>query len=354
MRSIGRAHPNRVRTSPIKIVAEAPCRIDLAGGTLDIWPLFLFHTGAVTLNFAIDRWTRCVIATHPSTAEIRLRSGDLEAEETFASLDDLLASPRPRLPLAAHVLRFFRPEIGLVMHTDSEAPAGAGISGSSALIIAVASACNRLNGARHSLEKIREIAQNIEAQILRVPTGVQDYYPAMYGGVSAIELGPAGVRRVAIPVDLDDFNPRMVLAYTGAPRNSGINNWEVTKAYIDGSRQVRRNFEQITAIACAMRAALEQSDWKEAGRLLREEWSHRRRNAPGISTPDIDRMIRIAQRAGAAGAKVCGAGGGGCVFFLVERGAKERVSQALEAGGAEILPVRVATRGVTVRVDRRA
>ena len=337
----------------MKIVSEAPCRVDLAGGTLDIWPLYLYHPGAVTLNFAVNRWTRCVLETQP-TPEIHLRSGDLEAEEIFASFDELRASERPRLPLVTHVLRFFQPPTGLRLHTDSEAPAGAGISGSSALIIAVSSALNRLTGAGHELEKLREIAQNIEAQIIRVPTGAQDYYPAMYGGVNAIELGPAGIRRIPIPLDLDDFNERIVLAYTGAPRNSGINNWEVTKAYIDGNRKVQRNFEQITAIACAMRAALEKGDWNEVGRLLREEWAHRRRNAPSISTLTIDRLVKVARKSGSLGAKVCGAGGGGCVFFLVKRGAKEAVARALQGAGAEVLPVNVATRGVTVRVSRGA
>ncbi len=335
----------------MKIIAEAPCRVDLAGGTLDIWPLFLFHPGAVTLNFAVDRWTRCVIEPRRGP-EIRLRSGDLEAEERFDSLDQLRAAPHPRLPLASQVLRFFEPETGLDMHTDSEAPAGAGISGSSALIIAVASALDRLAGSRYGLEKIREIAQNIEAQIIRVPTGVQDYYPAMYGGVNAVELSPAGVRRVPIALDLEDFNQRILLAYTGAPRNSGINNWAVTKAHIDGSLRVRRNFDRIAAIARDMRAALEKADWREAGRLLREEWSHRRKNSPAISTPFIDHLVRVARRAGAEGAKVCGAGGGGCVFFLVERGSRAGVSRAIEAAGAEILPVKVATHGVTVRVRK--
>ncbi|MBZ5609749.1 MAG: GHMP kinase [Acidobacteriia bacterium] len=336
----------------MKIIAEAPCRVDLAGGTLDIWPLFLFHPGAVTLNFAIDRWTRCMVETRRGS-EIRLRSGDLETEQTFASLDELLAAPRPRLPLATQVLRFFQPRTGLELHTDSEAPAGAGISGSSALIIAVASALDRLADSRYSQEKIREIAQNIEAQIIRVPTGVQDYYPALYGGVNAIELSPGGVQRVPVAVDLDDFNQRILLAYTGLPRNSGINNWEVTKAHIDGSQRVRRNFDQITSIARAMRAAIEKADWTETGRLLREEWTHRRKNSPGISTPGIDHLVRITRRAGAMGAKVCGAGGGGCVFFLVERGARERVLRAIEESGAEILPIKVATRGVTVRVTRK-
>jgi D-glycero-alpha-D-manno-heptose-7-phosphate kinase len=332
----------------MRISAQAPCRVDLAGGTLDIWPLYLFHPGAVTVNFAIDRFTRCTLDTLNSP-QIQLRSSDLSATQNFASLAALDQAARPRLPLAAHLLRFFRPATGLAMHTDSQAPAGAGIAGSSALMIACTSALNRLTGGGHRPEKIREIAQNVEAQIIRVPTGVQDYYPALYGGVSAIELEPDGIRRVALPVDLDDFNQRIVLCYTGAPRNSGINNWEVTKAYINGDRKVQRNFGHIAAVASGMRHAVEKADWSEAGRLIREDWAHRRGNVPGISTPMIDRLIGIARRAGSLGAKVCGAGGGGCVFFLVERGAQQRVMCAIEKAGGEILRVQVAGRGVTIR-----
>src|SRR5258708_15203310 len=254
----------------MRIVAKAQCRVDLAGGTLDIWPLYLHHANAVTVNFAIDRYTTCDIETRPGP--ITLRSLDQKAEESFDSLDELRAARKHRLPLLARVLRFFSPAEGLTMETHSESPAGGGIAGSSSLIIAICSALNRLTNSGHNLEKIREIAQNIEAQIIRVPTGAQDYYPALYGGVSAIELGCAGIRRVCIPVDPVELSERTVLAYTGQPRESGINNWEVTKAYIDGDRKVQRNFERITAIANAMRAAVGQGDWEEAGRLLREEW----------------------------------------------------------------------------------
>ncbi len=249
-------------------------------------------------------------------------------------------------------MRYFRPATGLNVFTDSEAPAGAGISGSSTLIIALSSALNRLTGAGHKIEQLRVISQNIEAQIIRVPTGCQDYYPAMYGGVGVIELGEAGIVRKPIAVDLDDFNQRIVLAYTGEPRNSGINNWEVMKAHINGDRKVHRNFDQIAAIAWAMRQAVEKADWTEAARLLREEWAHRRKNAPGITTPLIDRLIAVTRRAGALGAKVCGAGGGGCVFFLVERGAKPKVSAAIEREGAQVLPVTVAPRGVQIKESK--
>lgn len=332
----------------MKITAQAPCRVDLAGGTLDIWPLYLFHESAVTVNFAVNRYTRCTLTTHESP-KIILRSLDLQAEETFDSIDQLKRARRYKLPLLAFLAEFFAPREGFTMETDSEAPAGAGISGSSSLIISIASALNRLTGAGHSIEKIREIAQNNEARIIRVPTGCQDYYPAMYGGVSAIEMGCAGIRRVGIPVDLADFDERIVLAYTGEPRNSGINNWEVTKAHIDGDRTVHRNFERIAAISNAMRGALERSDWDDVARLVREEWSHRRKNAPGITTALIDRLVQVTRKHGARGAKVCGAGGGGCVFFLVDRGARERVSRIIEDEGATVLPVAVAPKGVRLK-----
>src|SRR5713226_7085833 len=221
----------------VRIEARAPTRIDLAGGTLDIWPLYLFHEGAVTVNFAVDRYTHAHIEPRRGTG-ISFTSTDLRREAAYDSLGALLDARRHTLPLAAEIVRFFRPDHGFHLETSSEAPAGAGISGSSALIIATTSAFNRWLGCGYSIEKLREISQNIEARLIRVPTGCQDYYPAMYGGISALELGCAGIRRIALDVTPEDLEARVVLAYTGEPRNSGINNWEVTKSHIDGDKRV--------------------------------------------------------------------------------------------------------------------
>jgi D-glycero-alpha-D-manno-heptose-7-phosphate kinase len=335
----------------MRITSEAPCRVDLAGGTLDIWPLYLFHDSGVTVNFAVNIYTGCTLQPR-ADSKIVIRSRDLNCEETYDSLDALRAAKKHKLPLVAHILRFFRPEGGINIETYSESPAGAGISGSSAMIIATTSALNKYCGTGYSIEKLREISQNIEAQIIRVSTGCQDYYPAMYGGVNAIELRVDGLARHAIPVDHEELNSRFVLAYTGEPRNSGINNWEVTKAHIGGDKKVHRNFATIAAIANGMRAALERADWNDAERLLREEWTNRKRNAPGITTPLIDRMVQVTKRAGAKAAKVCGAGGGGCVLFLVEPGSGDRVAAAIEREGARVLPAKVSKRGVRVAAEK--
>jgi D-glycero-alpha-D-manno-heptose-7-phosphate kinase len=333
--------------SRVGVVAQAPCRADLAGGTIDLWPLYLFHPGAVTVNFALNILTTCRITPRAGNA-IHLKSKDTGREDRFANFGALCAATHFRHGLAAHLVRFFAPEGGLVLETHSESPAGAGISGSSALMVATTAALARYTGRRYSLEEIRALAQNVEAQLIRVPTGCQDYYPALYGGVSAIHLDPDGIHREAIPVPPEEIDGRFVLVYTGAPRRSGINNWEVFKRHIDGDRKVVRNFDHISQIAQGMHRALTDSDWDQVAHLLREEWKLRRTNAPGISTPLIDKLIASAMNNGGRAAKVCGAGGGGCVVFMVEPGAKERVSEALRDCGGQVLAFRVARDGLTV------
>ncbi|HKD00869.1 MAG TPA: hypothetical protein VKB77_00485 [Terriglobales bacterium] len=329
------------------IQAQAPCRADLAGGTIDLWPLYLFHRDPLTLNFALNIQTTCRI-TPLKGKRIQLRSLDTRKTEEFADLDELRRARKFRLPLAARLLQFFAPKEGLLMETDSESPAGAGISGSSALMIAATAALARFTDRHISLEQMRVIAQNLEAQIIRVPTGCQDYYPALYGGVSAIHLDADGIHREAVPVEPEAIESRFVLAYTGAPRQSGINNWEVFKAHINGDRRVFTNFARICEIARAMHLALMQGDWGEVARLLRAEWKLRRTNVPGITTPLIDGLIAAAARNGGLAAKVCGAGGGGCVIFMVEEGAASRVATAVGEHGGSVLPLQVARAGVRV------
>jgi D-glycero-alpha-D-manno-heptose-7-phosphate kinase len=329
------------------VIAHAPCRVDLAGGTMDIWPLYLFHPGALTVNFAVSVLTSCRIVALPGRT-IRFRSLDAEKEEEHRDFQALLAARRTQHPLAAHLTRFFAPPGGFSMETNSESPAGAGISGSSALMIASTAALARFTGRKLEPEQVRVIAQNVEAQLIRVPTGCQDYYPALFGGVSAIHLDADGIHHEAIRVDPEELDRRFVLVYTGAPRQSGINNWKVFQAHIAGEPRIVRNFDRIAEIARAMHKALSAADWPEVARLLGEEWKLRKTNAPRISTPRIEKLVAAGRRNGALAAKVCGAGGGGCVVFLCEPEARERVASALFEQGGQLLPARVARAGLTL------
>jgi len=335
----------------MKIEAQAPTRIDLAGGTLDIWPLYLFHEGALTVNCAISRYASCAIDVQRAGKRITLVSKDTRRKETFASFSALARAKNFKLPLLAHLVKLFEPKIGFTLTTDSEAPAGAGIGGSSAMAVAICAALDKLTNARRSRIDWIHISRDAEAMVIHVPTGTQDHYPPAFGGTSAIHLRAGGEFREALKVDPSDLESRLVVCYTGKPRQSGINNWEVYKRHIDGDRRVAQNLEKITTVAKEVRAALELNAWSEVGRLVREEWEFRRRNLRTISTPVIDRIISSARRQGALGGKVCGAGGGGCLTLVIEPEARARVEAAVTGAGGTLLPLRIDRDGVQVRSD---
>lgn len=331
------------------IEAKAPTRVDLAGSTLDIWPLYLFHPGAATVNVAISRYASCTMEAHVrGDRRIHLISRDTKRKESFASFAAMEGEKRYQLPLLAEIAKFFRPVGGFTLTTDSEAPTGAGIGGSSAMAVAICAALDRYTGAGRSKEDWIHISRDAEAIVINVPTGTQDHYPPAFGGAAAIELLPGGEHRVELRVNLEELEKRLVVCYTGKPRQHGINNWEVFKAHMDGKGGVRQGLERISQVAQKLRGALEEANWNLAGALMREEWSFRKRNLPTISTPIIDRAIAGARRNGALAGKVCGAGGGGCVVLLIKPEAREGVECAIREAGAKVLPVKIDRQGVRV------
>ncbi len=328
-----------------QIRSSAPTRIDLAGGTLDIWPLYLFHEHAQTLNAAISLRAHAEI-TERTDGRIRLESIDTSKTVEVARWQDL--ADGQGLPLLSRLAHFFRAE-NLTLRTRGESPAGAGIAGSSALNVAVCGALAEWAGLTIDGEKLLTIAMNVEAQVINVPTGLQDYRPAYYGGIAAIELRPDGVKRVAIDVDPQELQRRIVLAYTGAPHFSGTNNWEITKRHIDGDRHVFECFDRIVEAAGGVRDALTRGDWAGVCAQINLEWEARKQLAPGVTTPMIEALIADAFAAGARAAKVCGAGGGGCLFCVADPEDVPAVQQALAAGGARLLEYRIETDGLRVQ-----
>jgi D-glycero-alpha-D-manno-heptose-7-phosphate kinase len=327
----------------VRIDSSAPTRIDLAGGTFDIWPLYLFHEGAQTINAAISVRARCQLTSRRDHG-VLLISDDTNERVEAASPDELGVD---QLPLVARLVRVFGAR-GVTVQTKSESPVGAGIAGSSAMNVALAGALAAWTGRTLGDDELLTLVMNVEAQVIGVPTGVQDYRPALYGGVSAVELGVGGVRRAALAVDTADLEKRLVLAYTGASRQSGINNWDVMVRRINGDPAVRAAFDGIRDAAAGVRLAVERRQWRDLATHLAAEWEHRKKLAPSVTTPAIDAMLQRAREAGALAGKVCGAGGGGCLFCLVDPDRRQHVAAALAGAGALVLPFSIDTAGLVV------
>lgn len=331
------------------ITSSAPTRIDLAGGTTDIWPLYLFHKDARTVNLAIDQRAKTRIEQIQGNA-IEIKSEDHGISHRLPSIDYAEEmEPGHPLELIFRFLAFFKPQGGLSITTSCASPTGAGLGGSSALAIALGGAFNSLTGGVYSREELIVIAKNVETQVLKIPAGVQDYYPAMYGGLNSVlldVLGDSLLRHSHILAH--QIESSLVLVYSGKSRNSGINNWMVMKQYLDGNQEIHNLMKNIQEAAISLEMALKTNRFEDVARAIEYEMESRKKLAPSITTPEIDELIEFAKSNGAKAAKICGAGGGGALFFWAAAGEKQNLIRKLKERDVHVIDFHVDSEGVNV------
>lgn len=318
-----------------KIKVQSPTRVDLAGGTLDMWPLYNFVSGATTLNVAIDIWTSAEISEVADTT-IVLKSPDLNKEWRFNDWSAFELSKDASLNFFQTVLKPFRKVIlnsrrGFELTTTSQSPIGGGLGGSSSLTISILKAFHRFyDVSLPGTGELVHMAHNIEAEVLRTPTGTQDYYPAVTGGVSIIEYKAEGIRHRLLSLQGSPIEDHFLLVYTGKSHHSGLNNFEVLKSAVQGDQTVMNALVEIKQISDGMREALVEKDWAAIPDLFRREFAARIQLTPAFTSPEIERLSEICLASGAQAVKICGAGGGGCVLVWVPPENRERVVAACE------------------------
>lgn len=334
----------------MRISSSAPTRIDLAGGTTDIWPLYLFHDNSKTINIAIDQRAQVSIEQKSGMA-IEIISKDLDVSMRLTSIDYVdEVEPGHPLELVIRLLEFFRPQGGMTVTTSCMSPAGAGLGGSSALAIALCGAFNMLVDSYYSREELITIAKNIETKILKVPAGVQDYYPAMYGGLNSVLLDVMGETFMRHSHLLTHaIEQRLVLVFSGQSRNSGLNNWEVMKSHIDKDENVTKSLGGIQKATDDLEYALKTGNFQRIGDALLAEMESRKAMCATIVTPEMQEIIDYANANGAKAAKVCGAGGGGCLaFWVASPRDKMDLIKKLREKEIQIIPFHADSEGLTV------
>ena len=335
----------------MRIKASAPTRIDLAGGTLDIHPLYLFEGSGLTLNAAIDLTSEVELEKRPD-AGIRIEAEHLDLVLEAPCLDELKSEgPFARLDLVVRILRFYQPTCGLTVRIGGQVPAGSGLGGSSSLLVGLSTALVQLEDLPFDRSQIIDLGANIETQSIRVPTGKQDYFPAAYGGFNALWFELQGIRQERLELSSgfkDQLQHQILLGYSGASRFSGSTNWNVMKRYIDGESDTVAKMGKIRQTAIAMYESLKQEDLSRFAQCLAQEWDNRKGLAEGVSTPEIERIFKASEQAGARANKICGAGGGGCFVSLVRDGCQGAVSEAITNEGGQVLHYSFAESGVRV------
>jgi D-glycero-alpha-D-manno-heptose-7-phosphate kinase len=327
-------------------------RADLAGGTLDIWPLSQIHPGASTVNVALRLSARARFT--PGGDSWKLRAGDQGASRRVAAggIERVANRARPGDPFAlvTRVLAHVGAREPGRLVTEVEGPAGAGLGGSSALLIALYGLACRLTGRRLDRGRMAEVARDLESRVLGLPTGVQDYHPAIRGGALRLRYEPGRTLVERLDVDLDALSSRLVLAYSGRPHASAPSNWGIYRRRLENDPAAVTAFGRIVKAADRAGRALERGDWASLGRAMTADWAARKELEPALAPPDLRALEAAGLAAGARAAKCCGAASGGCMLFLLRRpGDRSRVEGALKAAGAQLLSAATSSRGLRLR-----
>ncbi|MGE0631572.1 MAG: galactokinase [Pseudobdellovibrionaceae bacterium] len=322
-----------------KIHIKSPTRVDLAGGTLDMWPLFTFVGGASTINVAIDIWTEAEIETREDS-KIILESADLNLKKEYTDLKEALAERDPKLSLLQIQLQYWKPEGGFHLKTRSQSPVGGGLGGSSSLTISLMKAFLKLTGQK-PMDPVSmvQVAHNLEAGQLRTPTGTQDYFPAVTGGLNVIHYSADGINHQSYKID-PELEKHFLLVNTGKSHHSGLNNFEVLTNAVAGKKETMDALWDLKQIALDTEAACLGGKWNRLTELFQKEYQARIRLAPAFSSPEIEKLGKAALRSGASAVKICGAGGGGCVLVYCDPDVKGRVAVICKQEGFQVLPAR--------------
>ncbi|MCD4783246.1 MAG: hypothetical protein K8T10_05360 [Candidatus Eremiobacteraeota bacterium] len=333
------------------VKTKTPTRIDFAGGTLDLYPLYLFMDGGITVNAGLNLYSNVSIETGDDN-KINIESIDLDARISYKNIDDMTLEGTTGF--IERAVKSYCPSTGINVKTRNTAPKGSGLGASSSLLMALSSALVKLAGDEIDIREIIERGAAIEAAHLGIPTGKQDYYAAMLGGIHILHFDEKGCYPEEITVGPEfkkEIQRSLIVTFTGISHFSGTNNWDMIKKAIDRTGETFDRMLEIKEIAKQTGEAIKKHDLEKIGVLIGNEWECRKRLAPGISNFFIDTAIENARQAGAWGSKLCGAGGGGCMITLTPPEKKKDVMEALLESGIDLLDADLDFNGLVVEVE---
>jgi mevalonate kinase len=231
--------------------------------------------------------------------------------------------------------------VGLNIEINSTVPVAAGLGSSAAVVAAVTTAVSALLNVNISKEEVFRITYEAEKIVHGTPSGI-DPAIATFGGALLFQMD-TGFKPLEVKMDIP-----LVIGDTGIERS--------TRVQVDKVRELRERYPQImesftwAARQIVMRAleALKERDLETLGELM--NINHALLYGIGVSDESLEWLINAARKAGALGAKLTGAGGGGCMIALARNEKLEEVSEAIQRAGGTPFIARKTDEGA--RVER--
>lgn len=324
------------------IRAKAPLRIAFSGDGTDIDP-YAADNGGRVVSAAINKYAYCTLtARDDMTMSIRSTyygryKAPLNEPLKLDGNNDLIKA----------VSNYFDIKKGFEMLLHMDVPAGSGLGGSSAMMLAMIAAVSNWIESDISRHDLAKLTYHLEREIIGLPGGRQDQYVSAMGGCNVLEFEGNHVEMSPINVDRDILNElqyRSVLGYVGRPRHTSEIIKNQVLDYLKGLNTDVLNDSKVLATDLAECLRLGELD--RMGEIIDKSWECKKRLSDNVTNHEVDKMIRIGKMNGAIGGKLTGAGGGGFLYLLCEYDLKVQVVEALKAKGAMLTDFMFEPRGV--------
>ena len=316
------------------IISRTPLRISLMGGGSDLPAFYGAEPGAV-VSTTIDKYIYITVN----------RAFDHNIRASYSRTEIVDHVDKVTHPLIREAMKQTGVMQGVEVTSIADVPShGTGLGSSSAYLVGLLNALWAFQGVHASARRLAREACHIELDILKEPIGKQDQTIAAYGGLQQIRFNPDDSVFVTPVICHKDtrqaLEQRLVLYYTGITRSAS----EILARQTEQTPGKRQVLGQLVAMAQEVFELLcDNGPLDRIGQLLHRSWELKRGLAPGITTPEVDRIYHTARQAGALGGKLSGAGGGGFLLLWVEPEHQQRVEQALSPLRA--FPVRLEPEG---------
>ena len=322
-----------------KIKIFSPARVDFAGGTFDIYPLYLFYPEIFTFNVCLDSGVNVEIREVKGKSIVKnlntLESGDIYSENKNLAIGVLL-------------LRFFNLSRGIELSFHSDFPSGSGLGISSSLFVSIFKGLSLFTGKKFSVKQTVEICKNIETVLMGYPAGIQDYLAPLYGGANVFEYSVSGWKRRKIPLK-KWLSENMVFVFTGKSHMSGSPNWDLFKGFFDRERKIVDGFNNLYKLAKQTLDFYLEDNIEKFGKCLLEDFEIRKTMNKNL-VPEIPLFDKLNNVEGVLGYRLCGAASGGTVAVCVRKSKRRDIVDYLKKEGYVIFDCKVSKNktGLTV------